>query len=243
VTILLAAVLGVLAGPWLRGLVFAHTVAWQQPLRHRCPVCRTPVVSIVGRGLLAVAPYDGHCPTCTSPIGPVAGSVETIAALALATLTTRQCSGWVLAAWTWWVLLGIALSLIDTTVHRLPDALTTATTVGVGLLLTAEAVTSGETHPLLRALTGAAGLGTMYLIAILAPTGMGRGDGRLAVSIGLLLGWISIPTIVLGTILAVVLAGAWTAHGRIRGRLGGSDQVALGPHLITGAFLALLAST
>lgn len=201
------------------------------------------MVSTTGRGLLAVAPHDGHCPTCASPIGPVAGGVEILAALALMAAASRAPSGWVLAAWTSWVLLGIALSLIDTKVHRLPDALTTTATVGAGLLLTAQAVTSGEPNPLFRALTGAAGLGAVYLIAILAPTGMGRGDGRLAVGIGLVLGWVSIPTVVLGTVVAMVLAGAWTAHGWIRGWLGSSDQVALGPHLITGAFLALLATT
>ncbi|MBT8225648.1 MAG: prepilin peptidase [Dactylosporangium sp.] len=240
VTIPLAAGVGVLAGPWLRGLVFAHAVGWRQPLRQHCPACGTSVIPMTWRGLLAVAPLDGRCPTCRTPIGPVAGSVEILAALVLSMLAMRAPSGWVLAAWIWWALLGIALALIDTAVHRLPDPLTTAATGGVGLVLTAEAITSGEVDPLIRALACAAGLALVYLVAILAPGGMGRGDGALAVSIGLLLGRISVPAVVLATVLTAGLAGAWTALGRIRGRLGGSDAVALGPHMIIGALVALL---
>jgi leader peptidase (prepilin peptidase)/N-methyltransferase len=117
-------------------------------------------------------------------------TVEILAAAVLAALTARAPVDrpWVLAAWLWLALLGIALAVIDATVHRLPDPLTTTATGGVLLLLAADAVTSGDITGLVRALACSAGLGAVYLIAVLTPAGMGRGDAHLALSLGLVCG-------------------------------------------------------
>jgi hypothetical protein len=54
--VLAAAVLGVVAGPWLRGLIAARSVSFDQPLRTACVLSGAPAVTIVWAGIMAVAP-------------------------------------------------------------------------------------------------------------------------------------------------------------------------------------------
>ncbi len=239
--ILAAASAGVLAGPWLRGLVFAHSVAYGQPPRSTCPTCATDVVPVAGRGLAAVAPIRGRCPTCAARIGPPAGSVEVLAAIVLAILAWHAPSVWVLAAWSWAGLLGVALALIDAAVLRLPDTLTVAAGVGVLVLLGAAAVATGQPHALVRALLAALGLGLLYLIAVLA--GMGRGDGQLAPIVGACLGWISIAAVLAATIAAVMIGCVYVLVMLAAKRLRPSDAVPYGPFILLGALAAVAFST
>lgn len=235
---------GVVAGPWLRGLVFAHTVEYRQPLRCRCPFCGRLVVPVALHGLVAVAPVDGRCPICRTVIGPPTGHIEFIAAAVITLLALHAPSAWVLAAWCWTGLLGIALAAIDTTVHRLPDPLTVAAALGTLLLLAVAAVATGDYPALLRAVLGGLGLGLTYLILILATsTGMGRGDGQLALAIGTCLGWINIPTILTATAAAFLLASAYVTTLLVTSRLSRRDPIAFGPFMLLGALTTILLTT
>jgi leader peptidase (prepilin peptidase)/N-methyltransferase len=237
-TILTAA--GVAAGPWLRGLLFAHTVEYRAPLRRRCPRCGHHAIPIALAGLAAVAPPDGRCPTCTRRIGPPAATVELLAAVTLVVAAAYAPSGWMLAAWTWAALLGIALALIDTTVYRLPDLLTTAAAGALGLLAVA-AVAGGDYPALRRAALCAVGLSAVYLILLLLPrTGMHRGDAHLALLIGASLGWLSISAVVTATIAAILFAAAFVLAMVLTGQLGVRDLVPFGPFMLIGALDAIV---
>jgi leader peptidase (prepilin peptidase)/N-methyltransferase len=147
----------------------------------------------------------------------------------------------VLAAWCWAGLLGVALGLVDAAVYRLPDILTTAAAVGAILLLAAAAVATADHHSLIRAVLAALGLGAVYLVLVLVPgSGLGRGDGQLAVVIGACLGWISISAVVTATIAAILLAAAYVVVCRIAGRLGARDPVPFGPFMLIGALTAVI---
>ncbi|GAA1026330.1 hypothetical protein GCM10009557_03650 [Virgisporangium ochraceum] len=122
--------LGLLSGPWLGGLVVAHSVAYRQPLRQHCPVCGVVTVDVTRGGVLAAAPPDARCRQCRSPTGPAPGLLEVVAAAVLCLLAVATPSVWVLAAWSWTALLGIALAFIDVAVLRLPDVLTIAAGLG-----------------------------------------------------------------------------------------------------------------
>ncbi len=239
-TVLAAAGLAVVAGPWLRGLVFAHTVAYGTPPRSRCPACGHPVVAVALRGLAAVGPLDGRCPTCTRQVGPPIAAVEVVTALVLAVLAVRAPSGWVLAAWCWAGLLGVALALIDAAVYRLPDILTTSAALGSAVLLTVAAVTTGDLSGLASAGLSAAGLGVFYLVLVLVPgAGMGRGDAQLAVVIGGCLGWLGPAVVVTATVAAVLLAAGYVLAVLAAGRLARRDPVPYGPFMLFGALVAV----
>jgi leader peptidase (prepilin peptidase)/N-methyltransferase len=237
---LTAAGSGVLAGPWLRGLVFAHSVAYGQPPRGSCPTCGTPVVGVRWWALLAVAPVRGRCRACATRIGPLPGPVELLGAAVLAVLAACAPSAWVLAAWGWAALLGIALAWIDITMFRLPDTLTTAATIGVLALLGIATATTGQPHPLFRAVAAALILGLLYLIAVLVPgAGMGRGDAHLAVAVGACLGWRSLGTVADATRDTILLAAGYVLIMLAVRRLRRRDPVAYGVFILLGALLAI----
>jgi leader peptidase (prepilin peptidase)/N-methyltransferase len=242
--VLAAGSLAVVAGPWLRGLVFAHTVAYGTPPRSRCPACGEPVVVVALRGLAAVGPLDGRCPTCARPVGPPVGTVELVTALMLVVLAVRAPSGWVLAAWCWAGLLGVALALVDAAVYRLPDILTTSAAIGSAVLLTVAAIMTSDLSALASAGMSAVGLGAFYLILVLVPgAGMGRGDAQLAVVIGGCLGWLGPAAVVTATIAAVLLAAGQVLAGLAAGRLARRDPVPYGPFMLLGALVAVATAT
>jgi leader peptidase (prepilin peptidase)/N-methyltransferase len=239
-TVLAALGTGIAAGPWLRGLLFAHTVAYGQPLRRHCPHCGHPAVATALRGVAAAAPINGRCPTCASIIGTPAGAVEILAGTVVTILAVHAPSSWVLAAWRGAGLLGVALAVIDTTVYRLPDTLTMASILGTVLLLGVAAMTTGDYHALTRSILGAVGLGGLYLIPILSRAGMGRGDGQLALTVGACLGWVSISAIMTATIAAVLLAAAHVAALLTAQRMTRHDPVAYGAFMLLGALDAVV---
>jgi len=148
--------------------------------------------------------------------------------------------GWVLAAWSWAALHGIALAFIDTAVYRLPDILTTTAASGALALLAVAAVTSGDYPALLRAALYSLGLSTAYLILVLLPgTGMSRGNAHLALVTGASLGWISVCAVVTATIAAVLLAAAFVLTMVLIGQLTTRDAIPDGPFMLIGALAAL----
>jgi leader peptidase (prepilin peptidase)/N-methyltransferase len=167
--------------------------------------------------------------------------VELLAALALVVLAAYAPSGWVLAAWSWAALLGVALALIDTAVYRLPDTLTTAAAGGALVLLTAAAITTGDYPDLLRAASCALGLSAAYLTLVLLPgTGMSRGDAHLALVIGASLGWVSVLAVVTATLAAVLIAAAFVLAMLLAGQLSARDPIPFGPFMLLGALAAVV---
>jgi leader peptidase (prepilin peptidase)/N-methyltransferase len=83
-------------------------------------------------------------------------------------------------------------------------------------------------------------VGGVYLVPILVSAiGMGRGDGQLALAIGLCLGWVSVAAVVIGTVAAVLLAGVCVAVLLGTGRIRRGDPVPFGPFMLLGALVAL----
>ena len=150
-------------------------------------------------------------------------------------------SGWVLAAWSWAALLGVALALIATAAYRLPDTLTTAAAGGALALLAAAAITTGDYPSLLRAASCALGLGAAYLILVLLPgTGIGCGDAHLALVIGASLGWISALAVVTATLAAILIAAAFVLAMLLVRQLSARDPIPYGPFMLLGALVAVV---
>jgi leader peptidase (prepilin peptidase)/N-methyltransferase len=74
---------------------------------------------------------------------------------------------------------------------------------------------------------------------LISAVGMGRGDGQLALVIGLCLGWVSAAAVAVGTVAAVLLAGACVAVLLVTGRVRRGDPVPFGPFMLLGALVAL----
>ena len=148
-------------------------------------------------------------------------------------------SGW--AELVGFSLLALACALlvvVDLAVHRLPDVL-----VGFGglALLGAFGLTAlleVSWAQLARAVVaGAVVLGCFLVLAIVAPSGLGLGDVKLAGLLGVFLGWQGWSQVVVGTLAAFVVNGLVVAVLLLSGRVTRRSAVAFGPWLVLGAVL------
>jgi leader peptidase (prepilin peptidase) / N-methyltransferase len=135
----------------------------------------------------------------------------------------------------------VVASAIDVRWHRLPDRLTLGATVVLGGSVLVTAAATGDPALVLRAAAGAVLLGGLLLLVhLVSPRGMGFGDVKLGVPLGLALGAASLADVVAAVLVAsVVGAGAGLvvlARHRDRAR-----AFAFGPCLCAGALLVLLA--
>lgn len=146
----------------------------------------------------------------------------------------------------WWpsrVLLApvlVALSVIDLRERRLPDRIVLPATAAGFALLVLGAIGDGEPEHIVGALAGAATFAGLLLVLHLAsPGGMGFGDVKLGVLLGLYLGAMGLGLVVWGMLLGSLLGvvAALPVAVRTRDRRAG---IPFGPALAAGNVLALL---
>lgn len=126
--------------------------------------------------------------------------VPVVTALACAVLAAATGLRPELAVWLLMAPVAVLLATIDRRVHRLPDRLTLPAAGAVAVLLGAAALLPEHAGSWTSALLGGAALGGFYfLLFLINPNGMGFGDVKLALSLGMALGWYG---------WAVVFAGA-----------------------------------
>jgi len=231
---------GLLGGPWQRAAIVARTAA-AGDARAACPAC--------GRGLLRArfgwpeTGLAGRCRSCHASLGPPALAVELCTAALIGMLAVRVHPVLVLAAACWLAFCAVPLGWIDAAVQRLPDALTIPAAAGTMLLLTLAAAAGGDWPSLLRAAAGGAGLAGCYLAAnMLGPAAVGRGDAKLSVSLGALLGWAGWDVLAGGVAVGFVLAAAYGAALLALRRATLRQRIPFGPFMMAGAFLAVLAA-
>jgi leader peptidase (prepilin peptidase) / N-methyltransferase len=228
-----AAIVGLLTGPLLRAQVFAHTVAAGEPWRHACPYCAARLNG-------AFLPPTGRCPRCRARIGPAPGLVEVVAAVALAAVAWRVREPLPLLAVAWVALFGVVLAHVDVAVRRLPDRLTFTAAGGALILFGLSAVVDGEYGRLVTAVACALALAAFYLVLVLiSPNGMGLGDAKAALSVGLVAGWFGWGIAVAAAVAGFLLAGLYATALLVLRRAGRKDHIAHGPFLLLGALVSL----
>lgn len=239
--IAVAAVVGALLGPLLRGQILHHTVPFGTAWRTECPHCARRLVQPGMRALLTVLPPSGRCPSCGNRIGPPPGAVEAVTALVLAVLAWRIPAPLPLLALCWVATVGVTLAFIDISVHRLPDRLTLAAFAGAFGLLGAAALAGGQLGQFRTALVCALAVAGFYLVLVLiSPAGMGLGDGKAAFSIGIATGWFGWTVAFLGTAAGFLFAGLYAAALLVLRRAGRKDHIPHGPFMFAGALTAVL---
>lgn len=141
----------------------------------------------------------------------------------------------------WAAVLLVVLSAVDLKHHRLPDAITLPAVPLTLLILVSVKLWDPLSGSLLRALLAAAVLGGLFFgTAALAPAAMGRGDAKLVLSLGLLLGYLSWPAVIIAMALAFVLGGLVGVIGMIFGGLKLRSALPFGPFLLVATWIMLL---
>ncbi|WP_155049057.1 A24 family peptidase [Microbacterium sp. ZXX196] len=138
---------------------------------------------------------------------------------------------------------GAVLAHIDIHHHRLPNAIVAPLAAGLVAAAAAGAAWAGDAAILGRAVAGGVALGAFYLgLRAASRGGVGGGDVKFAVPVGILLAWEGWAAFVLGGALAFVIAGAWAGVLLLARRAGREERVPFGPSMILGAAAGLIAT-
>lgn len=156
-------------------------------------------------------------------------------------LTARRFDlSWELPAFLWLAGVGVLLAVIDLQHHLLPTRVIRPA-LGIGaVLLGVAALAEGDLPALLRAGLGAIVLGLVFLLlALISPQGLGMGDVRLAVPLGLHLSWLGWDVLVLGAAASFVVQAALALALLAGGRVGLRSDLPFGPAMLLGAAVAI----
>ena len=216
---------GAAAGPWLARLAWMYAVPYEQG-RRPLPPGGLPFGR--RRGLLASGAAAAACAATAQGIGPHLSLAAYLPAAAL----------------------GVPLAVVDLKVQRLPNHLLLPlypwAVAVLGIAAAVGGTTGGTTSgsggaDLLRALEAMAALYVCYYLLFFVSGGqVGFGDVKLAGLLGLLLGWLGWPHVVVGVLLGSVLAAVAAVVLLATRRAGRKDSLPLGPFLLAGALVAVL---
>lgn len=136
---------------------------------------------------------------------------------------------------------GARLAWIDARTHLLPNRIILPWYPFAVVLLGASSALAGDWAGLARTLLcGLALFGFYLLLHLVQPRGMGLGDVKLAGILGLHLGYLGWPHLLLGTLAAFLLGAVAGLVLIILRRAGWKTALAFGPYMIAGTALALL---
>ncbi|WP_231486422.1 prepilin peptidase [Candidatus Blastococcus massiliensis] len=148
-----------------------------------------------------------------------------------------------LPAWLVFVSAGLVLAVIDLRAKLLPNRVLLPATLAVLVLLTVAAAVDDAWPDLLRAaLAGAVSFGVGLVLALISPSGLGMGDVKLAALLGLVLGWLGWPVVLLGFLVGFLLQAVLGLALLAVRRAGRSTELPFGPALLAGALVAAVLS-
>ncbi|PRY47441.1 leader peptidase (prepilin peptidase)/N-methyltransferase [Geodermatophilus tzadiensis] len=176
--------------------------------------------------------------------GPGAGGAAPAGLLPVATavlfvlVALRFGAGVELAAWLWFAAAGVLLGVIDLRERLLPDRVLLPALAGSAVLLTVAAAVTGAWPDLGRAALGSVVLFTALLaLGLAAPGRLGMGDVKLGALLGLHLGWLGWPALLLGVLAGFVVQAAVALVLLAGRRVGLRSELPFGPALLLGALL------
>jgi leader peptidase (prepilin peptidase)/N-methyltransferase len=208
-----------------------------------CPECGAEIrnrhnIPVVGWLLLR-----GRCADCKTPISARYPLVEAGTAALFVAVAAKFGLSWELPAYLYLAAVAIALALIDLDVKRLPDAIVQPSwMVGLALLVPAM-IAQNRWDAGARAVLGAIALWSLYfLLLVLSRFRMGWGDVKLALLLGLYLGWLGWRSLAVGSFAAFLLGGLVGGVLLVARRATGKTAVPYGPFMLAGAFVAVFAT-
>jgi leader peptidase (prepilin peptidase)/N-methyltransferase len=242
-----AAILGLAVGSFLNVVIYRlpRGESLSTPGSH-CPRCDAPIRARHNVPVLGWLVLRGRCADCGAPISPRYPLIEALTGVLFAAVAWRLNALNLLAAvpaYLWFVGVGVALTMIDLDLRRLPNRLVLPSYPVIAALLVIASAALGDWWPLARAAIGAVALFGFYLLLVLVyPAGMGWGDVKLAGVLGMVLAWLSWAALLVGA-FAGFLFGAIVGVAVIAlGRGGRKTALPFGPFMILGALFAIFAA-
>ncbi len=224
---------------------FANVVIYRLPEklsvvapRSRCPKCLTPIAWYDNVPVLSWLFLGGRCRKCRASISIRYPLVELLTGIVFAAIFWKYGYQWVTLEYLIFCWSLIVVSMIDLDHMILPDVFTLS-----GIVIGLVGAALNPERSLYSALAGMLiGGGFLWLIAYIylllrKEEGMGGGDIKLLAWMGAILGWTSIPFIVLASSILGSLVGLVLA---VRSKAGLKSVIPFGPYLALAALLFLL---
>jgi len=200
--------------------------------RSACRSCRTEIAWYDNVPLLSYMLLRGRCRTCRTPIGPIYPAVEfTTAALLVACYFAFGISLEGLAAAVFCAAL-VVITATDLS-HRIVPNLVVLPAAAIVCALMTAAEPSPE-----WAIAGVGAALFLFIVALAYPGGMGMGDVKLALLMGVALGRAVAVALPLGMIAALIPAIVLFARHGSRAR---KMAIPFAPFLAVGSVIALFA--
>jgi len=240
--IAIAAALGLLCGSFTNVLIVRIPAGtdWVKDTS-RCPRCQHPIAWYDNMPVLSWLWLRRKCRHCGEPISARYPVVELLVS-AMFALVAWQFELTIMAALLLYLaVISVALVAIDLEHRRLPDKLVLPAIVVTLVGLVGHTAVDGEWWILARAVLGALILGGFYFVMWFAyPRGLGLGDVKTAVVLGLVLGALGWPQLAVGSILGPLVGSLWGIAAVIRQRAFRDVRIAYGPALILAAWIGIL---
>lgn len=187
--------------------------------RSRCSGCGTDVPAHLNVPVFAWLFLRGRCRNCGASIGAFHPMVEASVPMLWLALAWALGWGWTLVPMLWFLPVAIIVGVIDLRTLMVPTKLVWPAAGVSVVLIVASAVGLGETAVVVGAALGAAVLGgALFVIWFIKPDGLGFGDVRLAVLIGLHIGaLVGIGGMILVVFSVVLTMGAAALMGLLLG--------------------------
>jgi len=239
----ICAVLGLVVGSFLN--VVIHRLPRKESVvkpRSRCPGCDTEIRPRDNIPVLSWLLLRGRCRTCGTSISIRYPIIELLCAVLFAAMAMRFPEDLALPAFLALAAACLAGSAIDVEHMLLPNRLVFPSLAIAAALLVVAAVAQDDWDDLRGASIGAVlASGGLLLLAVAWPRGnaMGGGDIKLALLLGLCLGWIDLGHVALGLFLGFLL-GSVAGVGLVVAKAKHlQEHFAFGPFLAAGTLLAV----
>lgn len=245
---------------------FLNVVAYRVPLRQSvvsppsaCPRCGAAIRGYDNIPVVSWLVLRGRCRDCAEPISyryPLVelGTAAFFVVVAAWWVANGGARGWAagdirmltahlleLVAFLYLSAVSVALALIDIDTHTLPNRLVLPTCMVGVVFLGGAALLAGDPAILFRAALGLVALWLGYLALALAyPGGMGLGDVKLAGVLGLFLGYLGWPQLIVGTFAAFLLGGIFAIGLLIARRVKRGGGIPFGPWMLAGAWVGII---